>query len=61
MKNNPNHNYKWRPNDTGDKTLLRYQLEAEHWIEAFKSASNKTSISFTQFFWNSRIDTFLFI
>jgi len=32
----------WRPNDNSAKTLLRYDLEAEHWARAFKSAVNQT-------------------
>jgi hypothetical protein len=37
--------YKWRPNDNSVQTKLRYDLEAEHWTRAFKSAqiNSKTS------------------
>lgn len=32
-------NYQWRPNDNSPTTNLRYELEAQHWMKAFKSAS----------------------
>lgn len=31
----------WRPNDNSSSTLLKYQLEAEHWTRAFNSAQSK--------------------
>ena len=31
----------WRPNDNSSSTLLKYQLEAEHWTRAFDSARSK--------------------
>jgi len=34
-------NYQWRPNDNSVQTNLRYDLEAEHWTRAFKSAQMK--------------------
>jgi len=40
--------YQWRPNDFSSRTNLRYGLEAEHWLTAFKSASNKTSVSLSE-------------
>jgi len=33
--------YKWRPNDNSSTTRMRYDLEAEHWTRAFKSAEMK--------------------
>lgn len=36
-----NENYKWRPNDNSSSTRLKYDLEAEHWTRAFKSAQMK--------------------
>ena len=33
--------YKWRPNTNDSTTRLRYDLEAEHWLRAFKSAERK--------------------
>lgn len=33
-------NYAWRPNDTSSTTNLRYDLEAKHWLKAFKSAES---------------------
>ena len=33
--------YQWRPNDNSVRTQLRYDLEAEHWTRAFKSAQMK--------------------
>ena len=38
-------NYQWRPNDNSSSTRLKYDLEAEHWTRAFKSAqiNNKTT------------------
>lgn len=32
----------WRPNDNSSTTLTRYDLEAEHWVRAFKSAEMKS-------------------
>lgn len=37
--------YRWRPNDTSSTTRLRYDLEAEHWARAFKSAQLKQQTS----------------
>jgi len=34
-------NFLWRPNDNSATTRLRYDLEAEHWTRAFKSAELK--------------------
>lgn len=34
-------NYQWRPNDNSSSTRMRYDLEAEHWTKAFKSAQMK--------------------
>jgi hypothetical protein len=31
----------WRPNDNSVTTRTRYDLEAEHWVRAFKSAERK--------------------
>lgn len=40
-------NYQWRPNDNSSSTRLKYDLEAEHWTRAFKSAQMKQqSVSF---------------
>lgn len=33
--------YLWRPNDNSVTTRTRYDLEAEHWYRAFKSAERK--------------------
>lgn len=38
INNNNSNNFAWRPNDNSSTTLLRYELEAEHWVRAFKSA-----------------------
>jgi len=38
--------YQWRPNDNSTRTNLRYDLEAEHWLTAYKNASAKTTVSF---------------
>lgn len=38
--------YQWRPNDNSSRTNLRYDLEAEHWLTAYKNASAKTTVSF---------------
>lgn len=42
--------YKWRPNDNSSTTRLRYDLEAEHWYNSFKSTElkNKPSPIVTQ-------------
>jgi len=41
--------YKWRPNDNSIQTNLRYDLEAEKWSKAFKSAQRKQqSVSFSE-------------
>jgi len=37
----PNKNLRWRPNDNGSLTNLRYGLEAEKWLRAVKSADAK--------------------
>lgn len=34
-------NYQWRPNDNSSSTRMRYDLEAEKWTRAFKSAQMK--------------------
>ena len=41
-------NFVWRPNDNSVQTNLRYDLEAEHWVKAFKGASTKSSASFSK-------------
>jgi|SaaInlLV_10m_DNA_1039704.scaffolds.fasta_scaffold15145_2 hypothetical protein len=42
-----NKEFQWRPNDNSSSTRMRYDLEAEHWTKAFKSAQMKQqSISF---------------
>jgi hypothetical protein len=38
-------NFAWRPNDNSSTTLLRYDLEAAHWVKAFKSATMNNSAS----------------
>jgi len=43
----PNKNFQWRPNDNGPVTNIRYNLEAEKWVSAVKSAESsfpKTNI-----------------
>ena len=40
--------YKWRPNDNSVTTRTRYDLEAEHWTRAFKSAEMKHRTSSIQ-------------
>lgn len=37
----PNNKYKWRPNDNGSLTNLRFDLEAEKWLLAFRKANTK--------------------
>lgn len=37
-----NNNYNWRPNDNSSATSLRYQLEAEKWVEAVGNAKKNT-------------------
>ena len=34
--------FNWRPNDNSATTLLRYELEAEKWVNAVSSAQRKT-------------------
>jgi hypothetical protein len=42
MKNNKEtQNFNWRENDESSSTLLKYDLEASHWVRAFKSAERK--------------------
>lgn len=36
-----NREFLWRPNDNSASTLLKYDLEAEHWTRAFNSAQSK--------------------
>jgi len=36
-------NFAWRPNDNSATTLLRYDLEAAHWVRSFKSATINNS------------------
>ncbi|EPR73427.1 hypothetical protein ADIWIN_1457 [Winogradskyella psychrotolerans RS-3] len=38
---NGNEKFIWRENDESSSTLLKYDLEASHWIRAFKSAERK--------------------
>ena len=37
--------FQWRPNDNSSSTNLKYDLEAEHWTRAFKSAQMKQQSS----------------
>ena len=37
--------YNWRPSDNSSTTRLRYNLEAEHWLRAFKNAERKNKPS----------------
>ena len=37
----PDNGFKWRPNDNSAQTLLRYELEAEKWVNAVSSAKSK--------------------
>lgn len=37
----PNKNYNWRPNDNSSLTNLRYDLEAEKWVNSIKKAQSK--------------------
>jgi len=49
MTQSDRQNYKWRPNDNSVQTNLRYDLEAEKWTKAFKSAQIKQqSVSFSE-------------
>ena len=42
MENNKgNEKFIWRENDESSSTLLKYELEASHWVRAFKSAERK--------------------
>ncbi|SDB30169.1 hypothetical protein SAMN03097699_0593 [Flavobacteriaceae bacterium MAR_2010_188] len=42
MTNNKgNQEFNWRENDESSLTLLKYDLEADHWVRAFKSAERK--------------------
>lgn len=43
-------NYQWRPNDNSSQTKIRYKLEAEHWLNAFHSATVTTSGGLTELF-----------
>ncbi|MUP45393.1 hypothetical protein E0K83_06495 [Gramella sp. BOM4] len=36
-------NFQWRPNDNGSLTNLRYDLEAEKWIQSVRRAETKLS------------------
>ncbi|WP_178984176.1 hypothetical protein [Winogradskyella helgolandensis] len=36
-----NEKFIWRENDESSSTLLKYDLEASHWVRAFKSAERK--------------------
>ena len=41
-----NDNYQWRPNDNSSSTRLKYDLEAEHMVRAYKSAyRNQQTVS----------------
>ncbi len=42
--------YLWRENDFSSKTNLRYDLEAEHWVKAFKGATPSPTASITDIF-----------
>lgn len=37
----PNNGFKWRSNDNSATTLLRYELEAEKWVNAVNRAQAK--------------------
>ena len=42
MKNHKgNKEFVWRENDESSSTLTKYDLEADHWVRAFKSAERK--------------------
>jgi hypothetical protein len=41
-------NFQWRPNDNSSTTKLRYQLEAEHWVNAIKSTTSKTTATLSE-------------
>lgn len=42
MKNNKgNQEFIWRENDESASTLLKYDLEASHWVRAVKRAERK--------------------
>lgn len=36
-----NNNFKWRPNDNGSLTNMRYDLEATKWVKAVSNAESK--------------------
>ena len=40
----------WRDNDFSSKTNLRYDLEAEHWVKAFRGATPAPTASITDVF-----------
>jgi len=44
MENNRD-KYLWKPNDNSSKTLTRYSLEGEHWINSIKNATSKPTTS----------------
>jgi len=38
--NTNNGQFQWRPNDNSVSTKLKYELEAQHWYDAFKSVES---------------------
>lgn len=38
----PDSGFQWRPNDNSAQTLLRYELEAEKWVNAIGRAKSRT-------------------
>lgn len=42
MENNRD-KYLWRENDNSSKTLTRYSLEGEHWVNSIKNATPNTT------------------
>lgn len=41
MNTQNRNNFLWRPNDNSPTTKTRYQLEANHWLEAFTASASK--------------------
>ncbi len=50
MKKPSRNNFDWRPNDNSSQTKIRYQLEAEHWMKAFKGISSQSSGGISELF-----------
>ena len=42
--------YLWRPNDNSVTTNLRYDLEANHWLDSLKHSTPKPTASFGEVF-----------